>query len=116
MVNHSHVGKGYTRNRARALMKTISILALVIALIAPCKASADAGDFYQGKTITIVVGYSPGGGYDINARLVARHFGRFIPGNPSVVVSNMPGAGSLRSVEYIQRRAPRDGTVAEMFD
>src|SRR6188508_343595 len=62
---------------------------------------AAAQHFYQGKTLTIVVGYTVGGGYDINARLVARNIGRHIPGNPNVVVSNMPGAGSLRALEHI---------------
>ena len=57
-------------------------------------ANADAvADFYQGKTVTLVVGYGPGGGYDVYARLVARHLGRHMPGNPTVVVQNMPGAG-----------------------
>ena len=59
-------------------------------------APADAENFYQGKTLTLVVGYAVGGGYDINARLLARHLGRHIPGNPSVVVVNMPGAGSAQ--------------------
>jgi len=76
-------------------MKVIIALAALLAFAAP----ACADDFYQGKTISIVVGYSPGGGYDINARLIARHFGRFVPGNPNIVVVNMPGAGSLRSLE-----------------
>ena len=75
-----------------------------------------ADDFYQGKSLTIVVGYSAGGGYDINARLVSRHIGRHIPGTPNVVVVNMPGAGSLRSLEHLERHAPRDGTVIDLFD
>jgi tripartite-type tricarboxylate transporter receptor subunit TctC len=93
-------------------MKTFAILALALT----ASVSAHAEDFYKGKTITLVVGYSSGGGYDINARLIARHLGSFIPGNPTIVVSNMPGAGSLRSVEYIEKHAPADGTVIEMFD
>ena len=89
---------------------------LMLALAAVVSQAARADDFYQGKTINIVVGYSPGGGYDVNARLIARHLGRHVPGNPMVVVVNMPGAGSLRSVEYIERHAPKDGTVINMFD
>ena len=77
---------------------------------------AHADDFYQGKTLTIVVGYTAGGGYDINARLVARHIGKYIPGAPNVVVVNMPGAGSLRALEHIERHAPKDGTVIGLFD
>ena len=67
--------------------------------------------FYKGKTITIHVGYGAGGGYDITARLVARHFGRFVPGNPTVVVANMPGAGGMRVANFIYNIAPSDGTV-----
>lgn len=97
-------------------MKFVSIAALALALIAPLAAPIDAAEFYQGKTLTLVVGYESGGDYDLNARLIARHLGRFIPGNPTVIVSNLPGAGSLRSLEYVERVAPRDGTVLEMFD
>jgi tripartite-type tricarboxylate transporter receptor subunit TctC len=97
-------------------MRKNAILTLAIAAVASQAASARADGFYQGKTISIVVGYSAGGGYDINARLIARHLGRFIPGAPNIVVVNMPGAGSLRSVEHLERHAPKDGTVINMFD
>ena len=64
-----------------------------LALITP-KAHADTvADFYKGKLVRVVVGFGSGGGYDVYARLLSRHFGRHIPGNPSVVVQNMPGAG-----------------------
>ena len=68
-------------------------------------------EFYKGKRITITVGYGPGGGYDVFARLVARHIGKHIPGNPQIVVQNMPGAGSLTSVNYLYSVAPKDGTA-----
>src|SRR3954468_1715761 len=97
-------------------MRTVATAALAFALAAPLAASAHADDFYKGKTLTLVVGYASGGSYDLNARLIARHLGRFVPGNPAIVVSNMPGAGSLRSVQYVERVAPKDGTVLEMFD
>src|SRR3954453_1473222 len=90
--------------------------ALVLAVLALLAAPARADDFYQGKTLTLVVGYSAGGGYDINARLIARHIGRHIPGTPMVVVVNMPGAGSLRALEHLEKHAPRDGTVIALFD
>ena len=64
-------------------------------------APARAQDFYRGKTLTIVVGFTPGGGFDINARLLARHIGRHIPGNPTIVVQNIPGAAGLNSVQYV---------------
>jgi tripartite-type tricarboxylate transporter receptor subunit TctC len=77
--------------------------------------SARAQDFYKGRTLTIVVGFSAGG-FDLNARLLARHIGRHIPGNPDVIVQNMPGAGTLKSVLYLDTNAPRDGTVVTTFN
>src|SRR5882757_6215350 len=79
-------------------------------------APARAQDFYRGKTLTIVVGFTPGGGFDVNARLLARHIGRHIPGNPAVVVQNVPGAAALNSVQYLDTAAPKDGTVIDIFN
>lgn len=79
-------------------------------------APAAAQDFYKGKTITIVVGFTAGGGFDLNARLLARHLGRHLAGNPDVIVQNMPGAASLKSVLYLDTTAPRDGTVISTFN
>ena len=70
-----------------------------------------AASFYKGKTINIIVGSSPGGGYDLYCRMLARHIGKHIPGNPSVVVSNMPGAASNVAAAHIYNVAPKDGTV-----
>jgi tripartite-type tricarboxylate transporter receptor subunit TctC len=92
----------------------IVFFALLLALGAAPKAVAE--DFYHGKTLSILVGYPVGGGYDTNARLLARHIGRHIPGHPAIVVVNMPGAGSLKSLDYIDRMAPKDGTTLELFD
>lgn len=74
-----------------------------------------AEDFYKGKTLTIVVGFSPGGGFDQQARTLARHIGEHIPGDPTVIVRNMPGAGSLTSVRYLNTNAVKDGTVMTHF-
>jgi tripartite-type tricarboxylate transporter receptor subunit TctC len=71
---------------------------------------AMAADYYAGKTVELVVGGDAGGGYDIYARVVARHLTRHIPGNPTIVVKNMPGAGSTRAGIYIGTVAPKDGT------
>jgi len=80
---------------------------------APLAAAPDAVEqFYKGKQISIVVGSSSGGGYDTYARLLARHFGAAMPGNPMVVVQNMSGAGSNRAAGYIYSVAPKDGTAA----
>jgi tripartite-type tricarboxylate transporter receptor subunit TctC len=69
-----------------------------------------AADYYAGKTVELIVGGGPGGGYDIYARAVARHLGRHIPGEPNIVVKNMPGAGSGKAAQYISNIAPKDGT------
>ena len=87
---------------------------LAAVMLAPTKADA-VTDFYKGKTVTVIVGYGTGGGYDVFARLLARHLGKYIPGNPSVVVQNMPGAGSMRAVNALYNTAPKDGTAIGMF-
>jgi tripartite-type tricarboxylate transporter receptor subunit TctC len=78
-------------------------------------ASASAADFYKGKTIKIIVGYSPGGGYDIYSRNLGRYMDKHIPGKPNIIVQNMTGAGSLRAANYIYNRAPKDGTQFGTF-
>src|SRR5688572_5336763 len=84
----------------------LAALAIVAALPA---APAAAQDYYAGKSIEFIVGGDSGGGYDIYARAVARHLARYIPGNPGIVVKNMPGAGSTRAGVYIATVAPKDG-------
>lgn len=71
--------------------------------------------FYQGKTVKIIVGYTPGGGYDTYARTLSAHIGKHIPGNPTVIVENMDGAGSIKALNYIYTAAPKDGTVFGTF-
>jgi tripartite-type tricarboxylate transporter receptor subunit TctC len=72
-------------------------------------------EFYRGKTVNVVIGFSVGGGYDLYARHLARHIGKHIPGNPTVVPQNMPGAGSLKAANYIFSAAPKDGTYFGTF-
>jgi len=88
---------------------------LLFALAATAAHAGEVADFYKGKQVKLIVGYGPGGGYDVYARLVARHLGKYIPGNPLVIVQNMPGAGSLRAVNYLYTAAPRDGTTLAAF-
>jgi tripartite-type tricarboxylate transporter receptor subunit TctC len=89
---------------------------LIIAMLAGPQAHADpVADFYKGKQLNLIVGFGPGGGYDIYARMLARNLGRFIPGNPTVVVQNMPGAGSLRAANYLYNISPKDGTAIGTF-
>ena len=90
--------------------RAIPALLLLLASLAPGRADSVA-DFYSGRTVEVQVGYSTGGGYDIYARMLARHMGRFIPGNPTLVPKNMPGAGSLRLANWLANAAPRDGSV-----
>jgi tripartite-type tricarboxylate transporter receptor subunit TctC len=75
-----------------------------------------ANDFYQGKTIRFVVGFAAGGGYDLSARLVGRHMGRHIPGNPTIVVENMTGAGSLIAANYTYNSAKPDGLFVGVWN
>ena len=92
--------------------RALPALAGAMALLTCAGARADAvADFYKGKQITFLVGSDPGGGYDQLARLVARHLGQFIPGAPSVIVENMPGAGSVLLSNRVYNTAPKDGTV-----
>jgi tripartite-type tricarboxylate transporter receptor subunit TctC len=85
---------------------------LVAATLAAQPARAQTvEDFYKGKSITLVVGNGPGGGFDVFGRLLARHIGRYVPGIPGVIVQNMPGAGSLVAANYLYNLAPKDGTT-----
>jgi tripartite-type tricarboxylate transporter receptor subunit TctC len=88
---------------------------VVVAILALCPISVgqaqSPADFYKGKNIDLYIGYSAGGGYDVYARSLARHMGRFIPGNPTIVPKNMPGAGSLVLANWLYNVAPKDGTA-----
>ena len=85
--------------------------AALMALPSP-QASADPiEDFYRGKTLRMLIGYGPGGGYDLYGRLVAEFLPRFIPGNPLIVPQNMPGGGSFVAAKFMYEAAPKDGTV-----
>lgn len=90
----------------RALLTTAAALALAAI---PAKADPIA-DFYKGKTLRMIIGYGPGGGYDLYGRVFAEYFGRFVPGNPTVVAQNMDGAGSFIAAKYLFSVAPQDGT------
>lgn len=93
-------------------MKTVLSILCGLAFALGCLAfgPAEAADFYRGKTITIIVSYAPGGGYDLYSRLLARHFSDHIPGHPTIVVQNMPGAGGVLAANHVYDVAPKDGT------
>ena len=93
-----------------------STLAVALALTSLSAAEAQTVEqFYNGKTITLSIGFTPGGGYDLYGRLVARHLGKHIPGRPNIVAQNMPGAGSMLSAQHLFSIAPKDGTALATF-
>ena len=108
-------------------MRGLSVLATLLFVAAACGgqppagggatsiATADPAAFYSGKTVRLVIGYTPGGGYDTYGRLLQAHIGKHIPGNPTVIVENMDGAGSLKAANYLFTTAPKDGTVFGTF-
>src|SRR3954467_5708077 len=94
------------------LMKTgFAVLVVTLCLANGTLAQDSAADFYRGKTVRMIVGSAAGGGYDGYARLVARHFSKHIPGYPTVVVQNIPGAGGTKAGSYVALQAPKDGTA-----
>ena len=99
----------------RAIATACAFFAAAIAGAITANAQT-TGDFYKDKTLSLVVGYGVGGGYDVYARLLARHIARHIPGTPTVIVQNMPGAGSLTALRHQDAIAPKDGTVVTLFD
>ncbi|MPZ37806.1 MAG: hypothetical protein GEU95_07040 [Rhizobiales bacterium] len=92
-----------------------AIAALVTAILAAVSPSSAQQDFYAGKSITLIVGAGVGGGYDLQARTAARHVGKHIPGNPTVVVQNMPAAGSIAAANFMFSTAPKDGTTIALI-
>jgi tripartite-type tricarboxylate transporter receptor subunit TctC len=90
----------------------LTLIGVLASWLAMTQTAADPiADFYRGKTLTVVIGSGEGGVYDLGGRLMARHLARFIPGHPTIVPQNMPGASSVRAASYIYNVAPRDGTV-----
>src|SRR5262249_56070576 len=115
---HAIVGRGGASGTLAAeghmrplhLWLPVAVLALSpVALAWPVRAQTPA-DFYRGKSLELYISSSVGGGYDAYARMLARHIGRFIPGNPTVVAKNMEGAGGLRLANFPYNAPPNDGT------
>jgi len=119
-VSNGFVSNGFVSNGVVSMRQhchSSAIVALTCALFLMV-ASPPAGaqdDFYSGKVMQMLIGFSVGGGYDIYARTLARYLGRHIPGHPQIVPQNMPGAGSLKLVNYLYNVAPKDGTVIGGF-
>jgi len=98
------------------IVRGAALAAAVTAVGVSHSFAAQAADLFKGKTIKVSIGFGPGGGYDAYGRLLARHWGRHIAGNPQVIAQNMPGASSLKAVQYLQVRAPKDGTAVVIFN
>lgn len=93
------------------LKRSIAAILAAATLTGTTASAETPAEFFKGKTMRFIVGYNPGGGYDVYARVLANHYGKHIPGNPNVIVQNMPGAGSLKATNYVYSVAPKDGTV-----
>ena len=89
-------------------------LALAAALATPAHADP-IEDFYKDRTLTLIAGYSAGGGFDLYARIMANHLGKHIPGHPRIIVQNMPGAGSTNASNYLYNVSPKDGSVIALI-
>jgi tripartite-type tricarboxylate transporter receptor subunit TctC len=98
----------------RIVVRGVTAIGLLLLFGSVVRAESPA-EFFNGKTVELYIGYSVGGGYDLYARVLARHIGKFIPGHPTVVPKNMEGAGSLRLANWLYRVAPKDGTVFGSF-
>ena len=104
----------FPQQKNKQMRSRLLLVAILTALASPSHADA-VEDFYKGRTITVLIGYSPGGSYDAAGRVLARYMGRYIPGNPSFVSQNMPGAGTLNLAHYLYNVAPKDGTSFGIF-
>ncbi len=102
--------------RRFAVLTTVVAGCAVPASIVPALAQQSVEEFYKGKNVDLIIGYSPGGGYDLYARLVGQFLGQHIPGKPTIVPRNMPGAGSRTAANWIYGRAPKDGSVLATAD
>ena len=93
----------------------LAALAALIHVVLPPLSAAAQDDFYRGKIITIIIPIGPGGAYDAYARLVSRHLGRHLPGNPTIIARNMPGAGGVIASNHVYNSAPQDGTTLSII-
>lgn len=97
-------------------IRMVLLAACATAAFLAAPVTSRAADFYKGKTLTIIVGFSPGGGYDSYGRLLGQFIKKYIPGHPTVIVQNMPGAGSLTAARSLDTTKPKDGTVMLIFN
>lgn len=103
--------RGVSTMLCRSIIRNVAMAAVVAAAVGSADISADAQDFYAGKTMDMVIGGNPGSGYDIYSRLIAKKMPQYIPGHPAMIAKNMPGAGSNKASHFMAHIAPKDGTV-----
>jgi tripartite-type tricarboxylate transporter receptor subunit TctC len=97
------------------LLSALASFSAALAVSPGSVAAQSVANFYSGKTMNLLIGFTVGGAYDLYGRTVARYIGRHVPGNPNVVPQNVPGAGSLKVVNYLYSAAPKDGTAIALF-
>jgi tripartite-type tricarboxylate transporter receptor subunit TctC len=102
-------------HRARQIPASATLASMLLLVLTRPVLADDVADFYRGHTLTVVISFSVGGGYDLYARMLARYLGKYVPGHPTVVPENMPGAGGLRASNYLYSAAPKDGSVIGTF-
>src|SRR5262245_65220372 len=93
----------------------VAPLVLAAMGLVPTAHAQDAAEFYRGRTVSLIAGFNPGGGADTYARLIARHIGKHMPGNPTVVVRNMQGAGSVVAANHLYNVSAKDGSELGLF-
>ncbi|MDB5509487.1 MAG: Tripartite-type tricarboxylate transporter, receptor component TctC [Hyphomicrobiales bacterium] len=103
-------------NSAKAVATSLAFMGALAGTSVPAAAQQSVEEFYRGKKIDMIIGYSAGGTYDLYARLVARHLGNYLPGKPLIIPRNMPGGGSRTATTWVYTAAPRDGTVLATGD
>jgi tripartite-type tricarboxylate transporter receptor subunit TctC len=110
--------KGFLDSRFRGNERMWRHLGALSFVLFCCSSPAQAqsvADFYKGRSVALAISFAPGGGYDLYARILGRHIGKYIPGNPNIVPQNMPGAGGLRVAQYFYNAAPKDGSMFGTF-
>src|SRR5580704_12180885 len=107
--------RGHVMRNCRAQNYWAIVPAVLVAAFLTLSATAQTPGVFAGKTVTMYIGFGPGGGYDLWARVVARHIGAHLPGNPTVTPENFQGAGSYRAANFIYNVAPKDGTAMALI-
>ncbi|MDB5876566.1 MAG: tripartite tricarboxylate transporter family receptor, partial [Ramlibacter sp.] len=106
-----HSNKVFGMQKVMSFQQRVGLLLVLATTLSGIGRAAQGAEFYSGKTVKVIIGADVGGGYDAAGRLMARFIGRFLPGNPTLVVENMPAGGSIAAANYVFNVAPRDGTV-----